>query len=769
MNTYIFHISLYDLAFLGTIFIGLGFALQLWFTKRVNRAANRFLALTLLTIVLWMVWVLGIDVRLGTYFPHWSWLPLQFSLALGPLIFFYVLKITRPQYKFRWKDLLHFSPLLLQLGILVLEVRASLRTGAATYDTLTFQQLNPVLQLLAFVSVIIYLYLAHRLIERFYQRLKFNGGDRYRYELRWLHRLLLGFGLLWLLWIPFSAADYFYYHNQLSIHAYYPLYLLLAAMAIWMAAIAFLRPEAGLLVTTDPFLKAPLPSEMKQRGIWLKKTVQAKLYYQDPELSLSSLAQKLELGPHELSRIINVALKKNFNDFINEYRVRDVTRMMQDPAYDHITLLGIAYESGFNSQSTFTRIFKHMTGKNPLEYKNELKKDFPTYNLGSRKGFAAVISNQKLNRNFMFRNYFKTAWRNLLRNKNYTAINVTGLAIGIAACLLIFLVVQYETSFDNFHVNKDRIYRVVTVSHGPDGVTIGSGTQLPLADGLRLDFPELTHVSSIMLNDGSNYSIGNTKKFKADSAYYADPQFFQIFDFKWLAGDKKTALAGPNAVVLTRGEADKFFGDWHTAIGKTIKYANKRDFKVTGIIENTPANTDFPMKVVMSWITLVEKGGDLSGNSQDWISTFSDRNTYIVLPVGMSEKRFNGELESFAKKHIPPPYNKTSSLQLQALEDMHYNTQVDVYGGHPFSKQLINVISLIGLFLLIIACVNFINLATAQAVNRSKEVGIRKVLGSNRYQLVLQFISETLLITLFAIIIASSNFSGYITHAQQLA
>ena len=457
--------------------------------------------------------------------------------------------------------------------------------------------------------------------------------------------------------------------------------------------------------------------------------------------------------------------KKSFADFINEYRVHAVARKMQDPAYDHITLLGIAYASGFNSQTSFTRIFKQMTGKSPAEFKTGLKKDYPYYNLGSGPRLAGVISyhettptwaNEKLNRNFMFKNYFKTAWRSLMRNKGFATINVTGLAIGIAACLLIFLVVQYETSFDNFHTNKDRIYRVVSVGHGPDGVTIGSGTQMPLANGLRLDFPALPFVGSIMLNDGSHYTVGYTKKFMEDSAYYADPQFFQIFNFKWLAGDKKTALAEPNTIVLTRGEADKFFGDWHTAIGKTVRYENRRDFKVTGIIENTPANTDFPMKAVMSWITLVEKDGDLSGNSTDWISSFSDRNTYIILPPGMSEKGFNANLALFAKKHIPAPYNKTSSLQLQALTDMHYNTQVGVYGGHQFSKQLINVISLIGFFLLVIACVNFVNLATAQAVNRSKEVGIRKVLGSNRYQLVLQFISETLIITLFAVIFASA-------------
>jgi putative ABC transport system permease protein len=140
----------------------------------------------------------------------------------------------------------------------------------------------------------------------------------------------------------------------------------------------------------------------------------------------------------------------------------------------------------------------------------------------------------------MIRNYFKTAWRNLLRNKSYAAINIAGLAIGIAACLLIFLVVQFETSFDNFHKNKDRIYRVVSVSNGPDGKHPGSGVPLPMSDGLKVDFPQLKEVSNIMQNDGSHYSVGDgsnggtIKKFKEDLAYYADPQFFQIFDFNGL-------------------------------------------------------------------------------------------------------------------------------------------------------------------------------------------------------------------------------------------
>lgn len=359
----------------------------------------------------------------------------------------------------------------------------------------------------------------------------------------------------------------------------------------------------------------------------------------------------------------------------------------------------------------------------------------------------------------MIKNYIKTAWRSLLRNKSYATINIIGLAVGIAACLLIFLVVQFETSFDNFHAKKNRIYRVITVFHGPDGVHPSGGVPLPIAEGLRSDFPQLKGITEIMRNDGSHYSIGDgnkgetVKKFKEDDAYYAEPDFFGMFDFAWLAGDKKAALAEPNTVVLSQQEAEKFFGSWHEAMGKIVKYENKLDLKVTGIIQNTPANTDFPMNLLVSFATVRKKGGDYDGNLKDWVSTFGDNSCYVVLPANISEAEFNRSMTAFTKKHKPAEYVK-DQLQIRPLTEMHYDTEVGVFSGRGFGKPLIKAISLIGLFLLIIACVNFINLATAQAVNRSKEVGIRKVMGSNRMQLVFQFISETLIITLFAVALA---------------
>ena len=773
MNTYTFHITPYDLAFIGTIFTGLTFILLLWFSKSKERAANRFLALAMVAIVLSITRILGIDIRLGSYYPHWSWLPLQFSLALGPLIFFYVLKITRPEYKLRWKDLPHFSPLLLELGALVLEVNESVRKRAVTYDTLIFRQLNPVLQLLAFISVITYLYFSHRLIKRFYKRLKFNGGDRYRYELRWLHRLLAGFGLLWLLWIPFVVAEYFFYPHHLGAHTYYPLYLLLMSMITWIAARTFLRPEIGVPADTTPMLKPLLPMELKQKGIWLKKVVKENCYYNDPELSLGSLAQKLGLHTHELSRIVNKSLKKSFNDFINEYRIADVIQKMQDPAYNHITLLGIAFESGFNSQSTFNRIFRQTTGKSPLEYKNELKKEQPSYNLGVHSRFMPVIlhheatprwPHEKLNGNYMFKNYFKIARRNLVRNKSYAAINVTGLAVGIAVCMMIFIIIQYQTSFDNFHAKKDRIYRVLTEYHRAGNLYYGPDVPFPLPLAMKTTFTQIEQIATIYESKNDQLLIPDNngapvKIFKEQrGVFFATPSFFKIFNFPLLAGSY-ASLKDRNNVLLTKEIAEKYFGDWKVAMGKTIRlqgggfiFEHGTDvLKVAGILATIPANTDFQLKVVVAYGTGFT--GDYLAKNPDWKQSTNDFGCYILLPPNTPVDNFNQQLRALVQKMAPSDY--VDSNIVQALSSVHYDTQAANYSNKTISHQLLNVLWLISAFILLIACVNFINLSTAQAVNRAKEVGVRKVLGSSKSQLQIQFIIETFLIVISAVILAA--------------
>jgi len=354
----------------------------------------------------------------------------------------------------------------------------------------------------------------------------------------------------------------------------------------------------------------------------------------------------------------------------------------------------------------------------------------------------------------MFKNYLRTAFRNLSRNRSYAFINVVGLAVGVAACLLIFLVIQYEKSFDNFHKNKERIYRVATRYNGPDGITYGRGSALPAGKQLRLDYPQLQKVASIMGSQGDQltivdeYNRPTESKFKEQGLFFAEPQFFEIFNFPFLAGNPSTALSAPNTAVMTQQAAEKYFGDWHAAIGRSVKYRSNKICKITGILKNMPDNTDFPLQVVISFKS---NRGD---SSQDWVSTYGDLNTFVVLPSDLPAERFGSSLLSFGQKHIPAEYAKKQAFILQPLATIHFDKRFGNFNYRTFSKELITALSLIGLFLLVIACINFINLATAQAVNRAKEVGVRKVLGGRKSQLVWQFLSESFIITIAAVAIA---------------
>ncbi len=352
----------------------------------------------------------------------------------------------------------------------------------------------------------------------------------------------------------------------------------------------------------------------------------------------------------------------------------------------------------------------------------------------------------------MIKNYFKTAFRNLRRNKTYSAINIFGLALGIAVCIIIFLVVRFETSFDAFHRKKDRIYRVLTEFHDANAINTSAGVPAPLAGALKNDFPQLEKVTSIFSNGNDQIAVIDegghfTKKFKEETGvFFTDPAFFEIFDFKWLTGNP-ASLSEPNTAALTKATAEKYFGDWKLAVGKILRRNNKQDLKVTGVLDDVPGNTDFQLKVIVSYKTLK------SFASTDWQSVSSNMGCYILLPENLSEKQFSSLLPAFVKKYKTGD-NANDVQLLQSLSRVHHDSQAGNYLQRFISKELIRGLIFIGLFILIIACVNFINLSTAQAVNRAKEVGIRKVLGSKLHQLRFQFISETSIIVLCAVVIS---------------
>ncbi len=380
----------------------------------------------------------------------------------------------------------------------------------------------------------------------------------------------------------------------------------------------------------------------------------------------------------------------------------------------------------------------------------------------------------------MLKNYFKTAFRSLTRNRNYTIINLAGLTVGIAVCMMIFIIIQYQTSFDNFHSKKDRIYRVLTEYHHAEdaNITYGKDVPFPMPKGLKTSFPQIeqvapifaSHDDKLLITDGNGTTIKAFKETRG--VFFTEPSFFKMFDFPLLAGSYES-LKEPNNVFLTKEIAEKYFGDWKKAIGKTIKIEvggyifehGTEALKVSGILATIPANTDFQLKIVVAYGTGFT--GSLLATSTNWEDrTNSGYGCYVMLPPNASVDNFNQQLKAYSKK-VQSSENTDSHI-IQQLTAVHYDTQTGNYSNKAISHQLVNVLWLIAAFILLIACVNFINLSTAQAVNRAKEVGVRKVLGSNKSQLRTQFIIETFLIVMVAVILAAGMTLLALPYVNQL-
>lgn len=385
----------------------------------------------------------------------------------------------------------------------------------------------------------------------------------------------------------------------------------------------------------------------------------------------------------------------------------------------------------------------------------------------------------------MFKNYLKSAFRSLTRNRNYTIINIAGLAVGIAVCMMIFIIIQFQISFDNFHSKKDHIYRLLTEYHHTDAATIsyGKNVPFPMPEGLKTAFPQLEQVAPIYASHNDELQVLDAngtpvKNFKEQSGvFYTSPSFFSMFNFPLLAGSYES-LKDPNNVLLTKEIAETYFGNWKTAIGKTIKIKGyysmgaglfqfpATPLKVSGILATIPANTDFHLKLVVAWGTDFTGDKEYGFQQPGWNQSAPDFGCYVLLPPGISADNFNQQLSAYARK-VQPSDNKDSYI-IQPISAVHYDAAAGNYSNKTISHDLINVLWLIAAFILLIACVNFINLSTAQAVNRAKEVGVRKVLGSNKSQLQIQFIVETFLIVTMAVVLAAVITLLALPHVNQL-
>lgn len=346
----------------------------------------------------------------------------------------------------------------------------------------------------------------------------------------------------------------------------------------------------------------------------------------------------------------------------------------------------------------------------------------------------------------MLKNYLKIALRNLLRHKLFSFLNITGLTLGIASCILILLWVKDEVSYDKFHTKSERIYRITETQK----ISTSSSQELattsgPLANALKLEIPEVQEATRLLFH--KKVLLGyKEQQFYEDRMTYADSNFFKVFDFKLVKGNPTTALSTPNSIVITHETALKYFGN-EDPIGKALKLNNKADFLVTGVVENPPVQSHFHFTAIASISSL---------NNPKWMSKWGVRSiyTYVLLNAETSAPKVADKLPSIVEKYFGEEYLKKVSYSLQPIADIHLTSKLVSEIEPNGDRTSVYVFVIIALSILTLACFNYINLSTAQSLQRLKEVGLRKTLGALKGQLLIQFLGEAFVICLISILLS---------------
>ena len=353
----------------------------------------------------------------------------------------------------------------------------------------------------------------------------------------------------------------------------------------------------------------------------------------------------------------------------------------------------------------------------------------------------------------MLRNYIITALRNLNRNRTNTAISVIGLSLGITCSMVLFLLMSYSKNYNTHHENYDHIYRIVTESDGQGGQrNYTPGVAPPTIDALRTDYPFLEETFMICNKYGVNLfevEAGNEIKYfeEGEGIAYTEPALFKSFTRSLIAGNVDKVLTNPNEIVLSEKLATKFFGD-ENPIDQLIKVDKGTELKVVGIMVEHPHTSDFPFNAFISYSTIKNKH-----LKKGWGSVSSDDQIYLLITDPNHVIELSSQLPNFIEKYKGED-NGNMEMKLQPMSDFHFNDNYSSFSYNTTSRGQLMAMWIIGVFLIITACINFVNLSTATAIKRSKEIGIRKVLGSTRTQLIKQHLGETFMVTFGAVLIS---------------